>query len=63
MWPPATLPPLMSVLAHRPPFLMVDTVLELRDGYVSSTRTFRATEPFFAGHFPGRPIVPGVFLL
>ncbi len=51
-----------ATIPHRPPFLFLDRVDELRpDGAVCS-RTFRAEEPFYAGHYPGNPITPGVLL-
>jgi len=51
-----------ATIPHRPPFLFLDRVDELRaDGAVCS-RTFRAEEPFYSGHYPGNPITPGVLL-
>lgn len=51
-----------ATIPHRPPFLFLDRVDELRpDGAVCS-RTFRPEEPFYAGHYPGNPITPGVLL-
>ncbi|MBM3825772.1 MAG: beta-hydroxyacyl-ACP dehydratase [Verrucomicrobia bacterium] len=51
-----------ATIPHRPPFLFLDRVDELRtDGAVCS-RTFRAEESFYAGHYPGNPITPGVLL-
>lgn len=55
--------PVTEVLPHRPPFLFVDRVLELSEKKIVAERTFRPEEAYFEGHFPGRPIVPGVLLL
>lgn len=53
----------LDVLPHRPPFLFIDEVVDSTEKTVSAVRTFRPDEPFFEGHFPGNPIVPGVLLI
>jgi 3-hydroxyacyl-[acyl-carrier-protein] dehydratase len=56
-------PPVESVIPHRAPFLFIDAVTALRESFIASRRLFRADEPFFPGHFPGRPVVPSLLLV
>lgn len=58
-----TLPPPTDVIPHRPPFLFVDRVLTCDPDGATAERCFPPDEPFFAGHFPGHPLVPGVILV
>ena len=53
-----------SILPHRYPFLMVDRVTELKPGeQIKGYKNVSINEPFFQGHFPGEPIMPGVLIL
>lgn len=53
-----------KILPHRYPFLLVDKVLEVEPGKsVVAVKNVTANEPFFQGHFPGNPIMPGVLIV
>ncbi|MCU0595036.1 MAG: 3-hydroxyacyl-ACP dehydratase FabZ [Desulfobacterota bacterium] len=55
---------IVKVLPHRYPFLLVDRVTELEPGKrVKGIKNVTANEPFFQGHFPGNPIMPGVLII
>ena len=51
---------IMKLLPHRPPFLLIDKILELSDNHIVGLKNITMNEPFFVGHFPKEPVMPGV---
>ena len=55
---------IMEILPHRPPFLLVDKITACEPGKsAQGIKCVTMNEPFFTGHFPGQPIMPGVLIL
>jgi 3-hydroxyacyl-[acyl-carrier-protein] dehydratase len=55
---------IQKILPHRPPFLLVDRVVALEPGVrLVGWKSVTMNEPFFVGHFPGKPVMPGVLIL
>lgn len=54
---------IQQILPHRYPFLLVDRILEVGENYAVGVKNVTQNEPFFPGHFPGRPLMPGVLIV
>ena len=54
---------IQKILPHRYPFLLVDRIIEINDKRIVGIKNVTINEPFFQGHFPGHPIMPGVLII
>ncbi len=52
-----------ATLPHRPPFLLVDKIMHIDDSHVAGIKNVTMNEPFFVGHFPSEPVMPGVLIV
>ncbi|MEO1575848.1 MAG: beta-hydroxyacyl-ACP dehydratase, partial [Pseudomonadota bacterium] len=58
-----TLDELLQAVPQQAPFRFIDTIVEVDDDHIVGRYTFRPDEFFYAGHFPGQPVTPGVILI
>jgi 3-hydroxyacyl-[acyl-carrier-protein] dehydratase len=59
-----TIEQIMEIIPHRPPFLLIDRILEIEAGVRAvGLKQVSMNEPFFVGHFPGQPVMPGVLII
>ncbi len=64
MMQPPTIEEIMKILPHRYPFLLVDRILQVElDKHIVGLKNITVNEPFFVGHFPQSPIMPGVLIV
>ncbi len=58
-----TIQDIQQFIPHRYPFLLVDRIIECQDDRIVGLKNVTVNEPFFQGHFPGLPIMPGVLII
>ncbi|MBN2663076.1 MAG: bifunctional UDP-3-O-[3-hydroxymyristoyl] N-acetylglucosamine deacetylase/3-hydroxyacyl-ACP dehydratase [Bacteroidales bacterium] len=61
--PFANINQIKKLLPHRPPFLLVDKAIEVTDNSIIAVKNVTMNEPFFVGHFPDEPVMPGVLIV
>ena len=61
--PVYTIEDIKKILPHRAPFLLVDKIIDIQETQVTGIKNVTFNEPFFQGHFPDEPIMPGVLLI